>query len=385
MKNIYLDYAATTPVYPEVTAAMLPFFSDAFGNPSAACSTGHRAKDAVDKARQSAARFIDADNSEIIFTSGGTESDNFALTGIALANQSKGQHIITSPLEHHAILETCHFLEKLGFTITILPVDKCGIVDPDSVKRAITSETILVSVMHANNEIGTIQPIAEIGRIAHQAGVYFHTDAVQTFGHIPVYVDEMNIDLLSASSHKLYGPKGVGLVYIRSGVNIWPFMRGGSQEEHRRAGTLNVTGIVGFGAAIEVAEREMAEEANKLSLLRNRLIERITGLIPDTRLNGHPVQRLPNNANVCISFLEGESICLNLDMEGICASTGSACNSDSGEPSHVLKAIGLSNEQARGSMRFTLGKWTTEDDINRVITVLPCIVKRLRSISPLVK
>lgn len=373
--------------------AMRPFFTDNFGNPSASCSVGQGAKEAVNKAREAVARFIGAEETEIIFTSGGTESDNYALVGVAHANQAKGNHIITSPIEHHAILETCHFLENFGFRITLLPVDKHGMVDPDSVKKAITPETIIISIMHANNEIGTIQPITEIGRIAREAGVYFHTDAVQTLGHIPLNVNEMNIDLLSASAHKLYGPKGVGMIYIRNGTKIQSFMHGGAQEENRRAGTLNVPGIVGFGAAIELAMKEMNEEAERVKKLRDKLIESIMKQIPDAWLNGHPHMRLPNNANISFSYVEGEAAQMKLDLEGICVSTGSACSSVSQEPSHVLLSLCFADgmqpmrahEHARSSLRFTLGKWTTENDIKRVLELLPRIIADLRAISPLTK
>jgi cysteine desulfurase len=331
------------------------------------------------------ARVIGARNDEIVFTSGGTEADNFALKGVALANEAKGNHIITSTLEHHAVLKSAKFLEQRGFRVTYLPVDRYGLVDPADVKRAITSKTILVSVMHANNEVGTIEPIAEIGRIAREAGVYFHTDAVQTVGHIPVNVNELGVDLLSMSAHKLYGPKGVGVLFIRKGTKIISLLHGGEQERHRRASTENVPGIVGLGEAIGLAHQEIDEEARRLTLLRDRLTRNLLERIEHTQLNGHPTRRLPNNVNISVEYVEGESMCLNLDLEGICASTGSACSSASAEPSHVLLAIGLPPQLAHGSLRFTLGKWTTEEDIERVLEILPRVVEKLRAMSPLLK
>ncbi len=385
MKRVYLDYAATTPTHPEVVKAMLPYFTDAFGNPSSIHSYGQEAKVAIEEARAKVAALINARSEEIVFTSGGTEADNFAIKGVAYANEAKGNHIITSSVEHHAVIESCKFLEKRGFSVTYLPVDKYGIVDPDSLKKAITDKTILISVMQANNEIGTIEPIAEIGRIAREAGVYFHTDAVQTVGHIPVDGNELGVDLLSISAHKFYGPKGVGALYVRKGTRITPFLHGGEQERRRRASTENVPGIVGFGKAAELAPQEMSQEAQRLTHLRDHLIKGIMERIDHTRLNGHPQMRLPNNVNVSVDFVEGESMLLNLDMDGICASTGSACSSASLEPSYVLLAIGLYHEQAHGSLRFTLGKWTNEEDISRVLEVLPQAVTKLRAMSPLLK
>jgi len=385
MGRIYLDYAATTPAHPEVVKAMLPYFTKGFGNPSAIHTYGQEAKGAIEESRDKIARLIGAQNEEIVFTSSGTEADNFALKGVAYANESKGNHIITTPIEHHAVLEVGHFLEKRGFQITCLPVDEYGLVDPDDVRRAITSRTILVSVMHANNEVGTIEPVAEIGKITREAGVYFHTDAVQTTGHLPLNVDELGADLLSMSAHKLYGPKGIGALYIRKGTRLVPFMHGGGQERKRRASTENVPGIVGFGQAAEIALQEMGEETERLTFLRGKLISGLLERIDHTRLNGHPSQRLPNNVNVSISFVEGESMCLRLDLESICASTGSACSTGSLEPSHVLLASGLPHEQAHGSLRFSLGKWTTEEEIDRVLDVLPRIVAKLREMSPLLK
>ncbi len=328
---------------------------------------------------------IGAKNEEIVFTGGGSEADNFAIKGVADANSHKGNHIITSVIEHHAVLETCKFLEKRGFKVTYLPVDKYGLVDPESVRKAITDKTILISIMHANNEIGTIQPIGEIGKIARKAKVYFHTDAVQTVGHIPVNVNELKVDMLSFSAHKLYGPKGVGVLYIRKGTKVTSLIHGGEQEQGRRAGTENVPGIVGLGKAIELAGLDIASEMERLTTLRNKLIKGILEKIEHSHLNGHPEQRLPNNVNMSVDFIEGESTCLNLDLEGICISTGSACSSSDAEPSHVLLAIGLSHEQARSSLRFTMGRLTTAEDIERILEVLPRTVARLRAISPLFK
>ena len=385
MKRIYLDYTATTPTHPEVVKAMSPYFTDAFGNPSSIHSYGQEGKGAIEEARVKVAALIGARDEEIVFTSGGTEADNFALKGVAYANEKKGNHIITSPIEHHAVMETCRFLEKRGFRTTYLPVDGYGLVDPDDVRRAITDKTILISVMHANNEIGTIEPIVEIGKVAREAEVYFHTDAVQTTGHIQVDVNKLGVDLLSLSAHKLYGPKGVGALYVRKGTKLTPFMHGGEQERRRRASTENVPGIVGLGKAVELAWQEMSEEAEQLTRLRDRLIKGFLEQIDHIHLNGHPRMRLPNNVNVCVDFVEGESMVLNLDLEGICVSTGSACSSASLEPSYVLLAIGILPQQAHGSLRLTSGKWTTEEEIRRVLEVLPRIVAKLRAMSPLLK
>ncbi len=385
MKRIYLDYAATTPTHPDVVKAMLPYFTEAFGNPSSIHSYGQEAKGAIEEARGKVASLISARGEEIVFTSGGTGADNFAIKGVAFANESRGNHIITSSVEHHAVIETCKFLEKRGFRVTYLPVDGYGLVDLDDVRKAITDKTILISVMHANNEMGTIEPIAEIDKIAKEAGVYFHTDAVQAVGHIPVDVDDLGVDLLSMSAHKLYGPKGVGALYIRKGTKLLPFMHGGEQERRRRASTENVPGIVGLGRAAELAQQEMSEEAERLTYLRDQLIKGLLERIDHIHLNGHPQRRLPNNVNVSIDVVEGESMLLNLDLEGICASTGSACSSSSLEPSHMLLAMGLSHEQAHGSLRFSLGKWTTEEDVERFLDVLPNIITKLRAMSPLLK
>ncbi len=385
MRRVYLDHAATTPTRPEVVKAMLPYFTDAFGNPSSIYSYGQEAKGAVEEARTKVAELIGARSEEIIFTSGGTEADNYALKGVAFANEHKGNHIITTSIEHHAVLEVCKFLERRGFKITCLPVDEYGLIDPDDVRKAITDKTILISVMHASNEVGTIEPVEEIGKIARESGVYLHTDAVQTMGHIPVNVDKLKVDLLSISAHKFYGPKGVGALYIRKGTKLVPLMHGGEQEKRRRAGTENVPGIVGLGKAAELARQEMGKEAERLVYLRDKLIEGLREKIDHIRLNGHPTRRLPNNVNVSVDFVEGESMLLNLDLEGICASTGSACSSASLEPSHVLLALGLPPEQAHGSLRFTLGRENTEEDVERVLEVLPGIVARLRSMSPILK
>ena len=383
MKRIYLDYAATTPTDPEVIKAMQPYFFERFGNPSSIHSFGQEAKKAIEDAREKVAGFLGAKPEEIIFTSGGTESNNFAIEGVAYALEKKGNHILTSAIEHHAIIEPCKFLEKKGFKISVVGVDKNGLVDPGEIKKAMTDKTILISVMHANNEIGTIQPIKEIGRIAKEKEIYFHTDAVQTVGHIPVNVDELNIDLLSLSAHKFYGPKGVGALYVRKGTRIERFLHGGDQERNRRASTHNTPGIVGLGKAIELCQDKMKEESRFQIELRDKLIKGIQDKIPHVYLNGHSTQRLPNNANISIEYIEGESLILNLDMEGIACSTGSACTSSSLEPSHVLLAIGRSPEIAHGSLRFSLGRFTQGSDIDYVLEVLPDVAKKLRAMSPL--
>ncbi|HEY77960.1 MAG TPA: cysteine desulfurase NifS [Dehalococcoidia bacterium] len=385
MERVYLDYAATTPTDPEVVQAMVPYFTEVFGNPSSIHHCGQEAKEAIEEARAKVARLIGAQDEEIIFTSGGTEADNLALTGVAVARESKGNHIITTSIEHHAVMETCHFLEKRGFQITYLPVDEYGLIGPEDVRKAINNRTILISIMHANNEVGTVEPISPIGEIAREAGVYFHSDAVQTVGHIPVDVNKLGVDLLSVSAHKLYGPKGVGALYIRKGTKPASLMHGGEQERQLRAGTHNVPGIVGLGKAAEIAQQEINEEAARLTGLRDRLINGILERIDHVRLNGHPSSRLPNNVNISVDFVEGESLCLTLDLEGICTSTGSACSSSNLEPSHVLMALGLPPEQARSSLRCTLGKWTAESDIEHVLGVLPRVVARLRAMSPLLR
>ncbi len=383
MSKVYLDYAATTPAHPEVIKTMLPYFGEKYGNASSLHSFGQEARSAIEKARKTTADFIKASPEEVIFTSGGTESDNSAILGIAYANQERGNHIITSSVEHHAVLEVCHFLEKRGFKISYLPVDNYGMVNPDDVKKAITSQTILVTIIHASNEVGTIQPIAEIGKITKTAGVYFHTDSVQTFGHLPINVNELNVDLLSVSGHKLYGPKGVGVLYIRKGTKLVPFMIGGGQEDGRRGSTYNTPGIVGFGKAVEIANLEMVEEGQLLSGLRDQLINGLLSKIDLVKLNGHPVKRLPNNVNISLAYVEGEATLLSLDYEGVCASTGSACSSESMGPSHVLTAMCVPAEQARCSIRFSLGKWTRQADVNKVLEVLPRIMTKLRGMSPL--
>ncbi len=385
MKRIYLDYAATTPVRPEVVQAMLPYFTDVFGNPSTLYTCGQEAKGTVEEARSQVAGLIGAGIDEIVFTSGGTEADNFAIKGVVYASKNKRKHVITTPIEHHAVLETCHYLEESGCRVTYLPVDGNGLVNPADVRRAITTDTVLISVMHANNEVGTIEPIAEIGKVAREAGVCFHTDAVQTAGHLPINVDEMGVDLLSMSAHKLYGPKGIGALYIRKGTRLVAFMHGGEQERGRRASTENVPGIVGFGHAVTLATEEMSAEAERLTSLRNRLIDGLTEKIDHIRRNGHPTQRLPNNINISIAYVEGESMCLNLDFDGICVSTGSACSSSSTDPSHVMLALGMTPLEAHSSLRMSLGRWTTEEDIDAVLEVLPRVTGRLRDMSPLLK
>jgi cysteine desulfurase len=383
LNKIYLDYAATTPVDPAVEAAMLPYFSKIFGNPASLHSYGQEAKNALEKARKIIAKFIGAKDDEIVFTSGGTESNNLSIKGVAYKNSKKGNHIITTNIEHHAVLNPCKFLETQGYEVSYIPADINGFIDPEDIKKAITDKTILISIMHANNEIGTIQPIEEIGSMARERGVYFHTDAVQTLGHIPVRVEDLHADLLSASAHKLYGPKGVGFLYIRNGTRISSFMHGGEQEYGLRASTHNIPGIVGMGKAVEVAKSKLREEGKKLTDLRDKLIHGILESIEYTKLNGHPKKRLPNNVNIAVQYVEGESMLLDLDMEGIICSTGSACSSMSLEPSHVLLALGLSYEVAHGSLRFSLGRYTEQKDIERVIEVLPKVVKRLRTISSL--
>ncbi|MBM3704985.1 MAG: cysteine desulfurase NifS [Actinobacteria bacterium] len=385
MKKIYLDNAATTRVDPEVFKAMQPYFSDFYGNPSSVHSFGHEAKKALESARLIAAGFINSDPQEIIFTGSGTESDNMAIKGIAFANHEKGNHIITSAIEHHAVLESCHSLEKSGFEVSYVPADPDGIVNLKELKKAIKKSTVLISVMHANNEIGTIQPVSEIGQIARSNNIYFHIDAVQTFGHLKIDVEDIGADLLSASAHKLYGPKGVGLIYVRRGTKINPLINGGSQENNMRASTQNVPGIVGFGKAIELASRNMEKEAILQTKLRDRLIDGVIATIDRSYLNGDRFKRLPNNASFSFDFIEGEGILLGLDMKGIAASSGSACSSGSMEPSHVLKSIGMANQLARGSVRFSLGRFNTREEIAYTLEVLVEIIDKLRKISPLTK
>lgn len=382
-KLIYLDNAATTQVKPEVVEAMLPYFTECYANPSAIYSFAHEAATAVDEARETLAKTINADKSEIYFTAGGTEADNWAIKSVAEAYANKGKHIITSRIEHHAVLHTCEYLEKKGYEVTLLDVDEAGKIDINQLKEAIRPDTIMISVMAANNEIGTIQPIEEIGRIAKEHGVIFHTDAVQAFGHISLDVDAMNIDMLSASSHKINGPKGVGLCYIRKGIKAGSFMHGGTQERSRRAGTLNVPGIVGFAKAAAICSETMQERTKYETELRDYLISRVLKEIPYTRLNGDAVNRLPNNAHFCFRYIEGESLLLMLDAKKIMASSGSACTSGSLDPSHVLLAIGLEHEIAHGSLRLTLSEQTTREDIDYTVDELKKIVERLRQMSPL--
>ena len=382
-KIIYLDNAATTQVYPEVLEAMTPFFTEYYGNPSSIYTFAGKASEAVNKARGILAQGINARADEIYFTGGGSESDNWALKATAEAYQDKGKHIITTKIEHHAILHTCEYLEKKGFEVTYLDVDEYGMVKLDELKKAIRPDTILISVMMANNEIGTIQPIAEIGAIAKEHGILFHTDAVQAFGHIPIDVEAMHIDMLSASGHKLNGPKGVGLMYIRKGVKIRSFIHGGAQERQRRAGTHNVPGIVGFGKAAELAFADMDKRIAYETKLRDHLIERVLNEIPYARLNGEREKRLPNNANFCFRFIEGESMLILLNQQKICASSGSACTSGSLDPSHVLLAIGLPHEIAHGSLRITLSEKTTKEEIDFTVDRLKEIIERLRGMSPL--
>ena len=382
-KLIYLDNAATTRTAKEVVDEMMPYFEENYGNPSSIYTFADKAKKGVEKARDIIASAIGAKSSEIYFTGGGSESDNWALNGIAESYKDKARNIITTTIEHHAILHTCRYLEKNGYDVTYVNVDENGMVKPDELEAAIRPDTILISVMTANNEIGTIEPIKEIGEIAHRHNVLFHTDAVQAFAHIPINVDEMNIDLLSASGHKINGPKGVGIMYIRKGVKIGPFIHGGAQERQLRAGTHNVPGIVGMGKAVSLALVNQNEKIEKQAALRDYLIERVLEEIPYTRLNGHRTVRLPNNANFCFRFIEGESLLIMLDQNGICASSGSACTSGSLDPSHVLLAIGLPHEIAHGSLRLTLSEDTTREDLDYVVDKLKMIVERLRSMSPL--
>ncbi|MBQ6806457.1 MAG: cysteine desulfurase NifS [Lachnospiraceae bacterium] len=380
---IYLDNAATTQVYPEVLDAMIPYFTEYYGNPSAIYTFAGNAKKAVDHARTILAEGIHAKAEEIYFTGGGSESDNWVLKATAEAYSSKGKHIITTKIEHHAILHTAEYLEKKGYEVTYLNVDENGLISLDELKAAIRPDTILISIMAANNEIGTVEPLAEIGAIAKEKGVLFHTDAVQAFGHIPLDVDAMNIDMLSASGHKVNGPKGIGMLYIRKGIKIRSFVHGGAQERQRRAGTHNVPGIVGFGKAAEIALTNMEQRVKYETELRDYLIERVLAEIPYSRLNGDRTKRLPNNANFCFRFIEGESMLILLDQNGICGSSGSACTSGSLDPSHVLLAIGLAHEIAHGSLRLTLSEKTTKEEIDYTVDKLKEIIDRLRSMSPL--
>lgn len=382
-KMIYLDNAATTRTAPEVVEAMLPYFSELYGNASTVYEFGGKSKEAVSRARETIAHAIGAKDNEIYFTAGGSESDNWALKCTAEAYKDKGKHIITSKIEHHAILHTCEWLEKNGFEVTYLDVDEFGVVKLEELKKAIRPDTILISIMFANNEIGTIEPVAEIGKIAKEHGVLFHTDAVQAFGQVPIDVDELNIDMLSSSGHKLNGPKGIGFLYIRKGIKIRSFLHGGAQERKRRAGTENVPGIVGFGKAVELALATMEERTARERELRDHLIERVLKEIPFARVNGERKNRLPNNVNICFQFVEGESLLIMLDMKGICGSSGSACTSGSLDPSHVLLAIGLAHEEAHGSLRMSLSEENTKEELDQVTEALKEIVGRLRDMSPL--
>ncbi len=382
-KRIYLDYSATTPMKKEVCDEMLPYFTEKFGNPSSIYSFGREAKQALETARGQVAKAIGSKDEEIFFTAGGSEADNWAIKGVAYANKGKGNHIITTKIEHHAVLHTCEYLEKEGFEVTYLEVDQYGLIDLEALKKAITDKTILISIMFANNEIGTIEPIKEIGQIAKEKGIYFHTDAVQALGNVKINVEELNIDLMSISSHKIYGPKGVGALFIKKGVKIHSFVHGGAQEKRRRAGTENVPGIVGFGKAAELATLHLDAHIDHVKRLRDKLVKGVMEKVDYVRLNGHLEQRLPGNANFAFEFIEGESLLLSLDMVGVAGSSGSACTSGSLDPSHVLMAIGLPHEIAHGSLRLTIGDFTTEQDIDYVIDQIPKIVARLREMSPL--
>jgi cysteine desulfurase len=381
--RIYLDHAATTPFHPEVTEAMLPYLGDRFGNPSSIYTEGREARKAVEAARSQVAEALSADPAEIFFTSGGTEADNLAVIGTARANRDRGDHMVTTVIEHHAVLEPCHYLEKEGFNATCLPVNGAGLVDPEELRETITPSTLLVSVMYANNEVGTVQPIEEISAICREAGVYLHTDAVQAVGALDVDVDRLGVDMLTVSAHKLYGPKGIGCLYVCKGTKLQSIILGGGQEKRMRSGTENVAGIVGFGAAMRLAAQEWRQRSEHVRPLRDRLIEGILERIPYTRLNGDRERRLPNNVNVLFDFIEGEAICLKLDFQGIAASTGSACSSESGEASHVLLALGIPQEEAHGSLRLTLGRENTAEDVEYVLEKLPIIIEELRQMSPL--
>lgn len=385
MRKVYLDNAATTALSPRVLEAMLPYFTQYYGNPSSVHAFGREAKRGLDKARDQVAKALHCEPSEVIFTGCGTESDNTVLLGVAQRYGDKGKHIITTNVEHHAILHTCEYLEKQGYSVTYLPVDQDGLVTAEQVAAAIRPDTILVSIMFANNEVGTIMPIQEIGAVCKEKGVLFHTDAVQAVGHIPVDVQAMHIDMLSLSAHKFHGPKGVGALYCRKGIRLPSYIMGGAQERGRRAGTENVAGIVGLGAAIQLATEQLEENRAKMTALRDRLMTGIQARISEVKLNGHPTNRLPNNVNFSFKYIEGESILLMLDMNGIAASSGSACTSGSLDPSHVLLALGLPHEIAHGSVRLTLGDETTEEDIDYTIDVLEKTVARLRAMSPLYK
>ncbi len=384
MRFIYLDHAATTPVHPKVVESMLPYFTEGFGNASSIYSIGRESRKALDDARETVAGILGCGPSEIVFTSGGTESDNLALKGVAFANRPRGNHIITTQVEHHAILHTAEYLEKrFGFRVTYLPVDQYGTVDLEALERAITPETTLVSVMYANNEVGTIQPIAEISRMLRERGITFHTDAVQAGGSLDLNVDRLGVDMMSLSAHKFYGPKGIGLAYVRKGTNYWPQQQGGGQERGRRAGTENLPYIVGMATALKMAYDELEANNDHAARLRDRLVSGILGKNPNAFLTGHPTHRLPNNASFVFDYVEGESILLGLDLQGIGASSGSACSSGTLEPSHVMRAMGVPIERAHGSLRLTTGRSNTEEDIDRVLEVVPAVIERLRAMSPL--
>jgi len=387
LKRVYLDNGATTRTHPEVLKAMEPYFLEEYGNPSSVHSFGREALEAVENSREKVRELINArDSQEIIFTSGGTEADNLAIIGGAMANRKKGNHIITSAIEHHAVLHTCQYLEEeMGYSVTYLPVDRFGQVQIDDFKKALRKDTVLATIMAANNEIGTLQPIKELAALARENGTLFHTDAVQVVGHMPLDVQEWGVDMLSLSGHKFHGPKGVGALYLRKGLKIHPHMHGGAQEKKRRASTHNTTGIVGLGKACELARRNIPEKQKALVSLREKLIKGIEEKIDEVILNGHPKERLPGNVNFCFKYIEGESLLLSLDMQGIAASSGSACTSGSLDPSHVLLALGLSHEVAHGSLRLTLSEFNTEEDIDHVLEVLPGIVEKLREMSPLYK
>ena len=383
MKRVYFDHAATTPTDPVIAQTVFEYMTEVFGNPGSVHSFGRQARQAVDVAREQVAQLINAQTVEIFFTSGGTEADNIALKGVAYANRNRGNHIITSAVEHHAVLEPCEQLKKEGFDVTVLPVDEYGRVSVETVKNAIKPETILISIMFANNEVGTIQPIAEIGALARERKIYFHTDAVQAVGNWPIDVKEMNIDLLTMSGHKFNAPKGIGALYVRKGVRLRSVQQGGGQERHLRPGTENVPGIVGLGMAAEKARLGMAEKVRYTTRLRDRLLSGILATVPEIKVNGHPTERLPGNVNVSVIYVEGESLLLNLDMKGIAASSGSACTSGSLDPSHVLLAMGLDHATAHGSLRLTLGDDNTEEDVDYFLAEFPAIVDRLRRMSPL--
>ena len=386
IRKTYLDYAATTPVDPRVLKAMLPYFTEKFGNSVSLYNFGQEAKKTLEKTRLTIAKALNVKNQdEIIFTSSATESNNLAIKGIAFANQDKGKHIIISSIEHDCVLNSSKWLEKRGFKITKIKVNKYGVIDPMDVERAIRKDTILVSIIHGSNEIGTIEPIEQIGKICEKKKVYFHTDASQSFGKIPLDVQKMKVDLLTASSHKIYGPKGAALLYVKSGTKIEPLIHGGGHEFGLRSSTVNVPAIIGFGKAVEICEKEMKKESKRQIKLRDKLINGILKKIPDSHLNGHPTKRLPNNTNFWFSYIEGESIIMDLNSYGIAASTGSACSSEKLEPSHILLACGLRPEQAHGSLRLTIGRWTREQDINYLLKILPKTIKRLKKISPYVQ